>query len=150
MHVPSGQVVTIPNKMVLQNPIVNYSYLGRRRVELDCGISYGEDLDFVEQVARKALTDIEKLDDFEVDFLYTEFGDSSINFRIRFWIDQLTQGEYLFIKSQALRAIKKAFDKNNILIPFPIRTIDFAIKGGSALSQQLTHDSVSNPENGKD
>jgi small conductance mechanosensitive channel len=150
MHVPSGQVVTIPNKMVLQNPIVNYSYLGRRRVELDCGISYGEDLDFVEQVAREALVDVVKLEDFEVDFLYTSFGDSSINFRVRFWIDQLAQGEFLFMKSQALRAIKKAFDKNNILIPFPIRTIDFAIKGGSTLAQQLTHNSVSDPENGRD
>ncbi len=34
-------------------------------------------------------------------------------------------------------AIKKAFDENDIMIPFPIRTLDFGIKGGEKLAEAL-------------
>ncbi len=121
--------MTIPNRSVIQNPIINYSYLGKRRIELDCGISYTENLDHVEEVVRKALIDVELLESEKIDFYYTEFGESSINFKIRFWTNQVNQSAYLYYRSEALRKIKRAFDNNNITIPFPIRTIDFAIKG---------------------
>jgi small conductance mechanosensitive channel len=39
------------------------------------------------------------------------------------------------MKSKAIKAIKKAFDEQDITIPFPIRTMDFGIKGGEKLSQ---------------
>lgn len=132
LHTPAGQVVTIPNRSVIQNPIINYSYLGKRRIELDCGISYTENLDYVEEVVRKALIDMELLESEKIEFFYTEFGESSINFRIRFWSNQVNQTAYLYHKSEALRKIKRAFDNHNITIPFPIRTIDFALKGPAA------------------
>jgi small conductance mechanosensitive channel len=34
------------------------------------------------------------------------------------------------MRSKAIKAIKKAFDEQDITIPFPIRTLDFGIKGG--------------------
>ena len=106
-------------------------------MELDCGISYAEDLDVVEKVVRNSLDAVEHLNDEPVEFFYTEFGDSSINFRLRFWVDEVNQKNYFEARSEALRCIKQAFDKNNILIPFPIRTLDFAIKGGEKLREQL-------------
>ncbi|MFT4803594.1 MAG: small conductance mechanosensitive channel [Cyclobacteriaceae bacterium] len=39
------------------------------------------------------------------------------------------------MKSKAIKAIKSAFDEHEITIPFPIRTLDFGIKGGQKLSQ---------------
>jgi len=39
-----GQEVYLPNKDVLNSPIINYSVLGQRRIDLTVGISYGEDL----------------------------------------------------------------------------------------------------------
>ncbi len=132
LHTPAGQVVTIPNRSVIQNPIINYSYLGKRRIELDCGISYTENLDYVEEVVRGALIDMELLESEKIEFFYTEFGESSINFKIRFWSNQVNQTAYLHYKSEALRKIKRAFDNHNITIPFPIRTIDFALKGPAA------------------
>lgn len=137
VHTFGGQVVTIPNKSVIQNPMVNYSYLGKRRVELDCGISYAENLDQVEEVVRKAMESVEHLDTEPVDFFYTEFGNSSINFRVRFWIDEVKQKPFFEARSEALRNIKRAFDQNDILIPFPIRTLDFGIKGGETFQEQM-------------
>lgn len=136
VHTFAGQVVTIPNKSVIQNPIVNYSYLGKRRVDLDCGISYAENLGQVEKVVRHAMKEVEHLESEPVDFFLTEFGDSSINFQVRFWIDEVKQKTFFAAKSEALQAIKQSFDKENILIPFPIRTLDFGIKGGQTFTEQ--------------
>ncbi len=42
-----GQLVIIPNKDVFQKPIENYSLLGKRRLDLKVGVSYGDDLERV-------------------------------------------------------------------------------------------------------
>lgn len=131
-----GQMVIIPNKEVLQNPIENYSLLGKRRMDLTVGVSYGDDLQKVKSVTLKALEGIEGLTkDDEITFFYKEFGDSSINFDIRLWVHTPEQPEYLQVRSEAVMRIKKAYDENNITIPFPIRTLDFGIKGGVPLNE---------------
>ena len=40
-------------------------------------------------------------------------------------------------RSEAIMAIKKAYDENDIMIPFPIRTLDFGIRGGEKLNSVL-------------
>lgn len=129
-----GQMVIIPNKEVLQNPIENYSLLGKRRMDLRAGVSYGDDLQKVKEVTIKAVTGIPDLTDDEITMFYEEFADSSINFVLRLWVNTPDQPAYLQVKSDAVMRIKKAYDDNNITVPFPIRTLDFGIKGGVALN----------------
>ncbi|MGY4385077.1 small conductance mechanosensitive channel [Pedobacter sp. UYP24] len=130
-----GQMVIIPNKDVFQNPIENYTLLGKRRVDLTIGVSYGEDLESVKEITLDAVKDIEGLaKDEEVTMFYTEFGNSSINYVIRLWINISEQVNFLEVQSQAIICIKKAYDKNGIMIPFPIRTLDFGIKGAKPLT----------------
>ncbi len=120
-----GKMVIIPNKDVFQNPIENYSILGKRRLDLSVGVSYNDDLEKAAEIAVDAVKNIEglcKQDD--VTLFYTEFGDSSINFTIRMWCDSTEQMQYFKIGHQAIINIKKAFDANAISIPFPIRTLD--------------------------
>jgi small conductance mechanosensitive channel len=71
----------------------------------------------------------------EVEVYYDEFGASSINFKLRIWLNTVEQKDYLNAKSEAIILIKAAFDENDIMIPFPIRTLDFGIKGGEKLSE---------------
>lgn len=131
-----GQMVIIPNKDVFQHPIENYTLLGKRRIDLKVGISYGEDLEKVKEITLQAVKDIEGLaKDDEVTLFYTEFGDSSINYVIRLWININEQVDFLEVQSQSIIRIKKAYDANNIMIPFPIRTLDFGIKGGVPLNE---------------
>ena len=47
------------------------------------------------------------------------------------------QREYKRAVSEIIEKVKKAFDENDITIPFPIRTMDFGIKGGEKLSDVL-------------
>jgi small-conductance mechanosensitive channel len=131
-----GKTVVIPNKDVFQNPIENYSYLQKRRFDLSVGVSYGDDLDKVKEITLNAVKDIEGLSKTdEIKLFFTEFGDSSINLSVRMWLDSTEQSLFNEVGSQAIMKIKMAYDANDIMIPFPIRTLDFGIKGGQTLSQ---------------
>lgn len=130
-----GQMVIIPNKEVLQNPIENYTLLGKRRMDLTVGISYGDNLEKVKEITLNAVKDIEGLTEDDITMFYQEFGDSSINYVIRLWVKTTGQVDFLGVKSNAIMRIKNAYDQNNIMIPFPIRTLDFGIKGGVPLNQ---------------
>lgn len=133
-----GQEVVLPNKEVYQNPLTNYSTSGERRVDIGCGVSYGDDLEKVKAITITAIKENLKFNDRKpVELFFTEFGNSSINFTLRFWINTGNQKDYMQIQSDAIIAIKKAFDANDITIPFPIRTLDFGIKGGEKLSAMM-------------
>lgn len=138
IQVPEGQIVYVPNSQVLQSPLINYSATGRRRVDLPVGVSYGDDLNKAMRVAIGAVESITTRDTArDVELFYESFGDSSINFTLRFWIDFAKQTDYLTARSEAVMRIKEAFDRNDITIPFPIRTLDFGIVGGEKLSEVL-------------
>ena len=131
-----GQLVIIPNKSVFQNPIENFSMLGKRRLDLEVGVSYAEDLERVHRITMDAVKDIEGLsDEDETTMFYNEFGGSSIKYTIRLWIKNVKPVAYMIVGNQAIINIKKAYDQHNIMIPFPITTLDFGIKGGTALNE---------------
>jgi len=122
-----NNMVIIPNKTILENPIKNYSLTTKMRVMLECGVGYESDLDHVEQLTKQTIANVfsQVKEANEVEFYYTEFGGSSINYLCRFWIDADSALEKLRAKSTAIIEIKKAYDKANINIPFPIRTLQF-------------------------
>ncbi|HET9212859.1 MAG TPA: mechanosensitive ion channel family protein [Thermoanaerobaculia bacterium] len=136
---PQGQIILVPNKQIFENPITNFSAAGQRRVDVKAGVSYGDDLEKVRRVALQALEQVpSRKPDTEVELFFEDLSDSSINLVARFWIDFTSkQSDYLRAKSEAIERLKKAFDQNGITIPFPIRTLDFAVKGGESLSQTL-------------
>ena len=133
-----GQLVTIPNKQIFENPIENYSASGRRRVDVVVGVSYAEDLEQAESIAVEAVEEIEnRLTSRPIELFYKEFGGSSINFVLRFWIPFEKQPDYLRARHEAVKRIKRRFDAHDITIPFPIRTLDFGIEGGATLNEML-------------
>ncbi len=56
------------------------------------------------------------------------FDSSSINFTTRFWIHYPRKQSFLKARHKAILKIKRAFDENNITIPFPIKTIEYMPK----------------------
>ncbi|HYX24834.1 MAG TPA: mechanosensitive ion channel family protein [Thermoanaerobaculia bacterium] len=139
VRTPEGQLVLIPNKQVFENPITNFTTPGKRRVDLKLGVSYGDDLEKVRRVTVKTLEQVPaRKADTDVETFFQELGDSSINLVARFWIDfSSKQADYLAARSDAIERIKKAYDENGITMPFPTRTLDFAVKGGEPLHEEL-------------
>lgn len=138
LRTPQGQTVFIPNKSVFESPLQNFTATSERRIDLSCGVSYGDDLEKAKNIAIEAVKSLDTYDESkDVEFYYDEYGDSSINFKIRFWVNFRTNPDYWSARSDAIIAITKKFDENDIMIPFPIRTLDFGIRGGEKLDSML-------------
>jgi len=137
LRVPQGMIVRIPNKMVFENAFTEYS-TGEQRVDVNCGVSYGDDLARAREIAVAAIEAVpQRQPDRAVEFFWTGIGASSIDFVIRFWIPYRVQTDMLAAQSEAVERLKNAFDGAGITMPFPIRTLDFGVVGGEKLSEQL-------------
>jgi len=132
-----GHLISLPNKEVFQNAIINYTRYGKRRADVVGGVSYGEDLRKVREVALKALENVPNVIAEDTTVLFEEFDGSSINFKIRIWVNSNKFGDYLQFINDTIIVMKEAFDENKISMPFPITTLDFGIKGGEKLSDIL-------------
>lgn len=123
---PDNNVVVIPNSKFIDGSFTNYSMNKRNRIFVNCGVGYESDLQMVEDLTVKVIADnFKQNDDEDVEFFFTEFGDSSINFMIRFWADCVNVKQEHAARHKAIKIIKKHFDERDINIPFPIRTLDF-------------------------
>lgn len=135
----TGELVKLPNRKIFEAATTIFTHYGIRRVDLVVGISYAEDLERVQQIVKETVKGITgQIETKEVDVVYDDFDDSSIKLKTRFWVKYSRQFDYVEAKSEAIIKIKKAFDKHNVQIAFPIRTLDFGIKGGEKLSEDLS------------
>lgn len=126
LRTPDGETIYIPNSDVFQNDVTNYSELGVRRVDIDCGVAYDTDLNKAQNLAVDTIANLNIVEeDRAIEVFFDGFGDSAITFTIRFWIDFSTPADYPKAKDKAVQAIKTAFEEANIDMPFPIRTIKF-------------------------
>ncbi|WP_375561812.1 mechanosensitive ion channel family protein [Bernardetia sp. OM2101] len=136
----NGRYIIIPSKEVFQNPLVNYNETKYRRINLSVGVSYGDNMKEVRKLLYDTVKSVKEVStnhaDVRIDF--DGFGDSSINFVARFFIDKSDEKSYKIAEVEVATAVKEAFDANDIMIPFPIRTLDFGIRGGEKLNEQLS------------
>lgn len=125
----------IPNSTFIDNPFTNYTINKRSRIMVGCGVGYESDLQMVEDLTVKVLGEAFKQEGNEnIEFFYTEFGDSSINFLVRFWADCSDGKQNFMHQHTAIKTIKQHFDKADVNIPFPIRTLDFGKNNLTVLS----------------
>lgn len=118
--------VIIPNSKIIDSPFKNFSGTTRSRISVECGVGYESDLEFVKKVTIEAIASVfEQKANEEIELFYTEFGDSSINYVVRYWTNVKDRKDILSAQSMGILAIKKAYNSNDINIPFPIRTLDF-------------------------
>ena len=113
--------IVIPNKSAWGSPITNFSALGRRRVDLKIGIDYGCDAVKAIKVALEALPLVPNvLKDPAPSVSVASLDDSQVTLNIRPWAEG---ANYWAVYNDAQVAIKSAFEKNGIDIPFPQLTV---------------------------
>jgi len=116
----TGVDVKIPNKLVLNNPLINYSLTGERRVDIVINIAYTENLDHIENILRQAINQrLEYNAERGLEIFFTEFAHSSIHVVIRFWIKKFRQADFLQAQSNAIKVVKMTLDENHIALPYP-------------------------------
>lgn len=122
---PDGQFVVMPNSKFIEEPFVNFSLIDRGRITVSCGVAYGTELHGVKKmVMDKIEMDFPQKNNEKVEFYYTKFNDSSIDFIVRFWIDYVKKGQMYAAQDKAILLINDLFNEHNIEIPFPIRTLN--------------------------
>jgi small conductance mechanosensitive channel len=112
-----NKTVIIPNGGITSGNIINYSTEKTRRIDMVIGCGYDDDLKKTKALLIKLLTaDKRVLKDPEPSVALSELADSCINFNVRPWVKS---EDYWSVRSDLLLAIKEAFDKEGISIPYP-------------------------------
>lgn len=121
-----NKVIMIPNLIINSNPLVNYTRKTTRRIEVDVGIAYESDLktamEIMKKVPEKIKGTILNNPKKPVQVFLQNFGSSSIDLQLRFWINT-KKGDLLNAKSEAKRNILSEFSKKDVEIPYPKQVI---------------------------
>jgi small-conductance mechanosensitive channel len=124
-----NNIVLVPNDKLAKSIVTNYHLPSQDlSVLVDVGVHYATDLERAEavtvEVAREVMKEVQGgVPEFEPFIRYNKFGDSSINFtailRAREFVDQ-----YL-VKHEFIKRLSARYAKEGIVIPFPIRAINY-------------------------
>ena len=113
--------VIIPNSKIWGEPIVNYTALNKRMIDMRVGISYSDNMGKAIKTTMNVLKANKKvLDDPAPTVAVANLGDSSVDLLVRPWVNT---SDYWASKWEITQQIKEAFDKEKISIPFPQRDI---------------------------
>ncbi|ARV15048.1 mechanosensitive ion channel family protein [Polaribacter sp. SA4-12] len=118
-----NKVLVIPNHLYLTNILFNWTENGTEtRESVTVGVAYGSDVELVKQVLLAATKKNDKILKIpEPKVLFTDFADSSLNFKLVFSLND--SFETRFVQSDLRFEIDKKFKENNITIPFPQRDV---------------------------
>ncbi|MEM7195223.1 MAG: mechanosensitive ion channel domain-containing protein [Pseudomonadota bacterium] len=119
-----GKEFLIPNEDLITQQVVNWSFTDKLiRLDVPFGVSYDSDPHQVIQLSVEACQSVQRVSVVRAPVCWmTEFADSSLNFVLRFWIDDPQNG-LTNIRGQVLLALWDTFKENDINIPFPHREI---------------------------
>ncbi|NND30891.1 MAG: mechanosensitive ion channel [Myxococcales bacterium] len=126
-----NQLLVVPNKQIWGGVIRNVTHKNTRRVDMQFGIGYSDNVQKAEQLLTEIVTGCEKVlkDPAPVIKLH-ELGDSSLNFIVRPWSKT---DEYWDVYWHVTREVKRRFDEEGISIPFPQRDVHiYREDGGDA------------------
>lgn len=120
---PAGETIKIPSATVIKSDINNYTTGGQRRTTIPVGVAYGSDLAVVERVLRDAVEGAEGVREIPVPEVYfTGFGESSIDFDVRFWHEP-SIATFWSVRHTVGLNIDRTLADAGITIPFPQRTL---------------------------
>ncbi len=133
-----GSEYLIPNEDFISNGVENWSYSNNlRRLHIPVGVAYESDMHEVMRLCLKAVGSVDRiLKSPEPVCLMTGFGDSSVNFEIRCWINDPRNG-IANATSAVLIAVWDIFKANGVTIPFPQRDVHLIpMPGGTPAKPQ--------------
>lgn len=114
---PDNKLITVPNALMFNGTITNYSAKETRRLDMTMGVGYDDDLKVVADVLRKICADHPKvLDDPETGVFISNLGDSSVDFSMRPWVKG---DDYWPVRAELLETAKIELEAAGCNIPYP-------------------------------
>jgi len=123
-----NRMVIVPNSTISKSQVVNYTFPDPEyRVQTDIGIGYGNDIEQARRIIIDTVRQVpDVLPDRPVDALYNEMGDSSMIFRVRWWIESYEDTRRIYDRVHT--ALQKALDASGIDMPFPTETVNLRLE----------------------
>jgi small-conductance mechanosensitive channel len=123
METMDGELVYLPNRLVLESAITNFTAVESRRSMLDVGLDYATDLAHAAEVLRATVRDTSGVvSDPQVEVFVHTFDDSTINAAIWFWHLPDIRTAWT-VRSAVAVNVKRALDGAGITIAFPQRVL---------------------------
>lgn len=115
--------IILPNSVITNNNLINWTYSSiSSRFGIKVGVDYSSDVKLVMELMEKAVKEQQGvLSQPAPTVRFQEYGDSSLNFSVFFWCDEVFRVES--IKSQIRVRLYEYFKENNVEIPFPQRVV---------------------------
>jgi small-conductance mechanosensitive channel len=115
--------IIVPNADLVAQKVTNWTFSSKIvRVNLPVGVAYGSPLEKVLGVLNRAAREHPDVFSYpEPNTIFEEFGNSSINFRLRFWVH--TIDDRMKIRSEVAVIVDRLFREEGIEIPFPQRDL---------------------------
>ncbi|MFZ5569074.1 MAG: mechanosensitive ion channel domain-containing protein [Thermodesulfobacteriota bacterium] len=137
--------IVVPNSDLISNKVTNWTLADRtRRISISIGVAYGSDVPRVMEILHTcAAENADVLKEPETQVLFMAFGESSLDFQLRIWIDDVDKGPKVI--SALNLDIERRFREAGIEIPFPqrdlhLRSIDAkALSGAAAIFRETAH-----------
>jgi len=112
-----NKLITVPNALIYNNTITNFSARGTRRLDLVFGVGYDDDLKVVAGVLEKICREHPKvLAEPATGIFITNLGDSSVDFAVRPW---LQGSDYWGVRAEILEAAKLELEAAGCNLPYP-------------------------------
>ncbi len=115
-----GREYLIPNEDLITGQVINWTYSDAKvRLDVPFGVSYESDPALVRELAVEAASGVERVEDTPTPVCHlTGFGDSSVDFLLRFWIDDPSKG-VVNVKGAVLMALWYALKEKGVELPYP-------------------------------
>ncbi len=129
----------VPNADFISNTVTNWSHGDPKvRIRVPVGVAYGSDLKLLQQLLLEAAGEHPKaLRDPSPVVLFNEFGDSSLNFELGVWTQEMTAAPIHFT-SEMNFIIEQKLRENDIEIPFPQR--DLHVRSGLPAAAEASNE----------
>lgn len=116
LDTPDGQRIMLPNSSIVAGKIINYTTLGIRRANHAIGVSYDCDSDAVRASCLKAISRVNGvLEDPAPAVVINNYGESSIEYRVRFWTKT---DDYWDAHFQSMEEIRRCFAEDGIVMTY--------------------------------
>lgn len=114
---PDNKLITVPNALMFNGTITNYSAKYTRRLDMIIGVSYDDDLKVVAEVLKKICNDHpDVLDEPATGVFISNLGNSSVDFSVRPWVKT---ENYWPVRAQLLESAKMELEAAGCSIPYP-------------------------------
>ena len=142
-----GAEVIVPNGILISDSVTNWTLSDRRRrIDLDVGVEYGTPAQrVIDLLVGVAKANPKVIPDPEPRAYFENFGDSSLDFKLRAWIDADSATTIHSIRSEIAVAVQQALDDAGIGVPFPQRDLHLISVPPNAASDLGTAKPQSDP-----